>query len=331
MYLRRAPRRLTGQPTYPEHPHQSSSRLSRRLFRLLSPSPSLASALAGEPARRLWLRRLPALLALGVEGAPSAWASGRPPLMLAGLYREGIALIDFWVSEKYDGIRAYWDGRRLYRRGGETIQAPSWFTQDWPARPLDGELWGGRGQFEATLSTVRRQVQDEQAWHDISFMAFDMPAEQGSFDQRLLRLQALVETIGQPWVVAVRQRKVSNHQALQRLLEDVERRGGEGLVLHRGASSYSVGRSDDLLKLKSHLDAEARVIEYLAGKGKYQGMVGALVLETPQGLRFHIGSGLSDAQRRDPPPLGSVVTYRYRGLHVGGRPRFAVLLRERSE
>lgn len=283
------------------------------------------------PNRRAALRLLPALaLPAGWLAAP-AQAAGKPPLMLANVYREGVPLADFWVSEKYDGIRAYWDGRSLLTRGGETIQAPAWFTRGWPQRAMDGELWGGRGRFEQTVSTVRRQVPDEQAWRGISFMVFDLPQEPGNFDRRLAALPALAGAISQDWVVAVRQRKVASHRALQEWLDEVEKQGGEGLMLHRGASLYQAGRTDDLLKFKSMEDAEARVVAYLPGKGKYQGMVGALSVETADGVRFNIGSGLTDAQRRTPPPLGSTITYRFRGRHASGKPRFAVLLRERSD
>ncbi|WP_432239294.1 DNA ligase [Herbaspirillum robiniae] len=280
-----------------------------------------------DAGRRAWLRLLP--VAVLFPGALAV--AGKPPLMLANSYREGVLLQDYWVSEKYDGIRAFWDGARLLTRGGEVIQAPSWFVRGWLAQAMDGELWGGRGRFEETVSTVRQQTPNEAAWRAISFMVFDLPREPGSFDRRLAALGPLVASLRQPWVEAVRQRKVASHQALQQLLEDVEHQGGEGLVLHRGASLYKPERNDDLLKFKSMEDAEARVVDYLAGKGKYQGMVGALVVETPQGLRFSIGSGLSDAQRRDPPPVGSIVTYRYRGLHGSGKPRFAALLRQRNE
>jgi DNA ligase-1 len=285
------------------------------------------------PGRRAALRLLSVLALPGawLQQATSARAAGKPPLMLANTYREGVPLADFWVSEKYDGIRAYWDGRRLLTRGGEVVQAPGWFVHGWPQRAMDGELWRGRGQFEQTVSTVRRQVPDEQGWRGVSFMVFDLPQEPGTFDERLAALQALVGAMSQAWVVAVRQRKVASHQALQGLLDEVEKQGGEGLVLHRGASLYNAGRNDDLLKFKSMEDADARVVAYLAGKGKYEGMVGALTVETADGLRFNIGSGLTDAQRRAPPSLGSIVTYRYRGLHASGKPRFAVLLRQRGD
>lgn len=90
-------------------------------------------------------------------------------------------------------------------------------------------------------------------------------------------------------------------------------------------------RGDDLVKLKPFDDAEARVLSYVPGKGRHAGRMGALWVETPDGQRFRLGTGFSDAQRKHPPSVGSWITYRYRGLHDSGLPRFASFLRERPD
>ena len=255
-----------------------------------------------------------------------------PALLLAGRYRPGIDLRDWWVSEKYDGVRAHWDGRQLRTRGGERIAAPAWFTAGWPALPMDGELWAGRGRFEHAQSAAAREQPDDAQWRALRYMVFDLPAHPGSFDERLAALRAAVSALNHTWVQAVPQRKVAGDAELQALLREVVRGGGEGLMLHRGASLYRAGRGDDLLKLKTHDDAEARVIAHLPGKGKHAGRLGALMVETPEGRRFALGTGFTDAQRADPPPVGSWVSYRFRGLHEGsGLPRFASFLRVRSD
>ena len=255
-----------------------------------------------------------------------------PALLLAGRYRPGIDLRDWWVSEKYDGVRAHWDGRQLRTRGGERIAAPAWFTAGWPALPMDGELWAGRGRFEHAQSAAAREQPDDAQWRALRYMVFDLPAHPGSFDERLAALRAAVSALNHTWVQAVPQRKVAGDAELQALLREVVRGGGEGLMLHRGASLYRAGRGDDLLKLKTPDDAEARVIAHVPGKGKHAGRLGALMVETPEGRRFALGTGFTDAQRADPPPVGSWVTYRFRGLHEGsGLPRFASFLRVRSD
>ncbi len=272
-----------------------------------------------------------ALLAIAAFPALPALAADAPALLLAQVYRPGLPLQDYWVSEKYDGVRGFWDGRTLRTRGGETVQAPAWFTAGWPEVPMDGELWAGRGRFSHAQSTTRQQQPGDVAWRQMRFMVFDLPGDKGTFDQRLPALNALVESLGQPWVQAVPQRRVANDAALQALLHRTVRAGGEGLMLHRGASLYRAGRSDDLIKVKTHEDTEARVVAHLPGKGRHAGRLGALLVETPSGQRFRLGAGFSDADRERPPPVGSWVTYRFRGTHNGGLPRFASFVRERED
>ena len=275
--------------------------------------------------------RLLLALTLALPAALLQAAETAPPLMLANSYRHGIKLSAYWVSEKYDGVRGYWDGSQLLTRGGERIVAPEWFVRELPPTALDGELWAGRGRFEETVSTVRQQTPDDAAWRRIRFMVFDLPADPGSFDQRLARLRLLIPQLNLPWVQAVEQRRLADHAALQALLQKTVRDGGEGLILHRGASLYRAERSDDLLKLKLRDDAEAKVVGYQPGRGKHAGRVGALWVEMPDGKRFKLGTGLSDAQRNSPPPLGSWVTYSHNGFNQSGLPRFARFVRARAD
>ena len=260
-----------------------------------------------------------------------ARAADAPALLLANVYRPGMRLADYWVSEKYDGVRGYWDGHTLRTRGGETVATPAWFTAGWPDTPMDGELWAGRGRFSHAQSTVRQQQPDDAAWREMRFMVFDLPAHGGTFDQRLPALNKLVESLDQPWVQAVPQQRVASDAALQKLLLRTVRAGGEGLMLHRGASMYRAGRSDDLIKVKTHEDAEAKVVAHLPGQGRHAGRLGALVVEMPSGQRFRLGAGLTDAERDHPPPVGSWVTYRFRGTHDSGMPRFASFVRVRDD
>ena len=271
-----------------------------------------------------------ALLALPASIA-SAGEAEAPSLPLANVYREGVDLDRYWVSEKLDGVRAYWDGERLLSRKGNRINAPPWFVEHFPHVPLDGELWMGRGTFERLSGAVRRQRPDDAQWREIRFMVFDLPASPGTFDRRLQRLREMFGTIASPYVAPVEQFRVADRAELMETLDRVVAGGGEGLMLHRGSSLYTAGRGDDLLKLKTHEDAEAAVIGHLPGKGRLTGMLGALLVETPEGLRFRLGTGFSDEERRNPPPLGATVTYKYYGRTRNGVPRFASFLRVRDE
>jgi len=254
-----------------------------------------------------------------------------PSLMLADIYRHGMPLDDYWVSEKYDGLRGYWDGHQLWTRGGERIVAPPWFTAPLPSVPLDGELWAGRGNFNLAQSTLRSQIPNDAAWHEIRFMVFDMPAQPGNFTARLSALRKLLPIVDAPWVVPVAQQMATTHVALQALLDKTVRMGGEGLMLHRGGSLYRGERNADLLKFKPHDDAEARVVGHVAGRGRNEGRLGALLVETSEGHRFKLGSGFTDAERLHPPAIGAWVTYRYNGANPSGVPRFARFMRVRDD
>ena len=277
-------------------------------------------------------RRLLLLAGVGVLAARAATAREAPPaLMLAEAYRPGMALADYWVSEKYDGVRGYWDGTRLWTRGGEPVMAPAWFTARLPKQPLDGELWAGRGQFALAVATVRSQTPNDAAWREMRFMVFDLPAQPGDFDARLAALRKLLPITAAPWVVPVAQQRATTHAELQALLNKTVKLGGEGLMLHRGTSSYRGERNADLLKFKPYDDAEARVVGHTPGQGRHAGRLGALIVETPQGQRFKLGGGFTDAQRSDPPAVGSWVTYRYNGTNPSGLPRFARFMRVRAD
>jgi DNA ligase-1 len=265
------------------------------------------------------------------ETAPAASAAAPPALMLAQVYRHGMPLADYWVSEKMDGVRGYWDGRRLWTRGGEPVDAPAWFTAGWPPVPMDGELWAGRGQFTRAVSTVRRQAADDAAWRGLRFMVFDLPAQAGGFTERLTALNGLLSNIDTPYIRPVAQARVAGHAALMEQMRAVVRAGGEGLMLHKGSAPYRAERTDDLLKVKPYEDADARVVAHAAGRGKYGDRMGALLVELPDGRRMRIGSGFTDADRRDPPAVGSWISYRFRGTHDSGLPRFATFLRRRPD
>ena len=276
-------------------------------------------------------RRSLLLAAFGVVTAPAVFArDAAPSLMLADVYRPGMSLSDYWVSEKYDGVRGYWDGKQLWTRGGERVVAPAWFTAPLPKQPLDGELWAGRGRFPHAVSTVRSQTPNDVAWHEMRFMVFDLPAQAGDFTARLAALRKLLPVTDAPWVVPVPQERATTHEALQALLDKTVKMGGEGLMLHRGSSSYRGERNNDLLKVKPYDDAEARVVEHVTGKGKHASRLGALVVETADGRRFKLGTGLTDAERDNPPAIGSWVTYRYNGTTAKGLPRFARFMRVRE-
>ncbi|MDU0356185.1 DNA ligase [Paraglaciecola aquimarina] len=259
-----------------------------------------------------------------------------PPTMLsqqlATTYQDDIDVKDYWVSEKLDGIRARWTGTALVTRNGNMIHAPLWFVKHFPAQVLDGELWLARNSFQQTASIVLRDTPSAD-WQKITFMLFDLPTHKGHFSQRNSAMQDLVAATNSPYLQVIPQFSLSNQQQLMQKLDALVEQNAEGLMLHHKNAYYQNGRSTQLLKLKKHQDAEAIVIAYIAGKGKYRNMLGSLLVElvdptnknnNPQ---FKIGSGFTDAERQQPPAIGSTITFKYYGLTTRGIPRFASFLR----
>ncbi|MED5525882.1 MAG: DNA ligase [Pseudomonadota bacterium] len=253
-----------------------------------------------------------------------------PPL-LANRYEGGIDVSQYLVSEKLDGVRGRWTGQRLLTKTGNPIQAPHWFTEALPPTALDGELWVRRGAFSEVAAVVLDREPDDAAWRQVHYMLFDMPDAQGRFVERLAVMTALVKATAKPWLQVIPQRQLASEDALMAWLEQVVAGGGEGLMLHRMDALYQHGRSDDLLKLKKADDMEGTVVAILPGQGKYQGMMGSLLLELDNGQRFRLGTGFTDAQRAQPPPVGARVTFSHHGFTKNGKPRFARFLRVRPD
>jgi DNA ligase-1 len=276
-------------------------------------------------------RQLIGGLAAGIVAWPGRGHAAAPAWTLA---REAPADIDpagFLVSEKLDGVRALWDGRTLRTRNGLVLAAPAWFTAPLPTQALDGELWMGRGRFEPLCAAVRRQRPRDDEWRAIGFHAFELPAAPGSFAERAARLVELAQASASSSFAAVAQFRVAGRADLKRRLDAVVHAGGEGLMLHRADAPFHTGRSDALLKLKPIDDADAVVVGHEAGRGRLAGRMGALQVRDADGRLFQIGTGFDDATRADPPPIGSTVTYTYRGRTAYGVPRFASFLRLRAD
>jgi len=252
-------------------------------------------------------------------------------VLLAKIYNDDIDINQYLISEKFDGVRAIWDGKQLITRQGNLIVTPAWFTADFPKTPLDGELWIKRGAFDVVSGIVRKQTPVDAEWRQVSYLIFELPHGKGDFS---MRYQTLKRTIGSAklnHLKLVQQFKVSNKAQLKQKMVAVVKAGGEGLMLHRANALYQTGRSDVLLKLKPFLDAEAVVIAHVAGKGKYEGKMGALLVELPNGIQFKLGTGFTDAQRANPPAIGTNVTFIYQEKTKKGKPRFARFLRVRNQ
>lgn len=249
-----------------------------------------------------------------------------PGLLLAHSWDNEQDLTGWWMSEKLDGVRAYWDGKVFVSRQGNVFHAPAWFIADLPSVPLDGELWAGRKLFQRTSGIVRQQNAGD-AWKQLRFVVFDSPAVNQPFEKRVAELKKLLRKAARGFASAIEQTPCLGVDHLRDELVRLNAGGAEGIMLRQPGSLYEAGRSTTLLKVKSFQDAEAVVLQHLPGAGRHKGRLGALLVELPNGKQFSVGTGFSDAQRASPPPIGSTITVRYQELTDSGVPRFPSFVR----
>ncbi len=251
-----------------------------------------------------------------------------------------------WLaSEKLDGVRAYWDGRNLLSRNGKILAAPEGWSAHFPPFALDGELYTARGEFEKIQSTVMDKTPSVTAWSEIKFHVFDVPEASGGLLERLSELEKFIlqnPQAGQNLKI-IKQVKVKDNAEFEAFAEAVIANGGEGAVAREPNAPYERKRSKNALKYKKFKDAECEVTAINAGTGKYAGLMGSVTCKSlgaagsntdeqiPHGVKFKVGSGFSDAQRANPPKIGSIITYKYQNLTAKGLPRFPIFLRVRED
>ncbi|QOP41469.1 DNA ligase [Sulfurimonas marina] len=254
----------------------------------------------------------------------------KPELLLLQKYDESMDVSGWLMSEKLDGVRAYWDGEKLISRGGKEFFAPKEFTKDFPPFAIDGELWSKRDDFE-NISSITSQKTPHKGWKQITYNIFEVPYQKGGLLQRINILQNYLKTHPETTIRMIKQIKCKNKNHLRNFLKEVEEKGGEGVVIRELNAPYIAKRTNKSLKVKSFDDTECKVIGYKQGKGKYSQKVGSLTCQLENGKVIYLGSGLDDFQRENPPEIGTVVTFKYYGLTKNGIPRFPVFLRLRKQ
>ncbi len=236
-----------------------------------------------------------------------------------------------WVmSEKLDGIRGCWDGKNLTTKQGYKIHTPDYFTKNFPPFALDGELWIKRGAYELLQSVVLDDTPSKM-WQQVRYNIFEVPEAEGNFSQRVLVAGEWFRRHPTKYVKIIEQKVCHNKRELLSFLASVVRKGGEGVIVKDPKLSYFSGRSSAVLKLKEFSDAEAEVLEIHPGKGKNRGMMGSLTVRMKDGTTFKLGTGFTAYDRKHPPKIGDIVTFRYTGWTKNRKPRFASFMRIRDK
>ncbi len=247
--------------------------------------------------------------------------------MLAGTY-DGEQSIDNWyMSEKLDGVRCIWDKGHLWSRNGNEFYPPHDFIKDFPQETLDGELFLSRKNFSETVSIVKKK-EPHDGWKQVKLLIFDGPYLNGNFSERLVKLKKKFEKNTSPYIKLHEHKICTDKDMLENEMNEIVKLDGEGIILRDPNSEYEFRRSKTMLKVKRFHDAEAKVIAHFKGTGKNEGVMGAVQVENKDGVKFKVGSGFTDKERRKPPKLGTVITYRYFELSKDNVPRFPTFMRE---
>jgi DNA ligase-1 len=249
-------------------------------------------------------------------------------LQRAKIYHGYEDITSWLMSEKLDGIRGYWDGKELKTKNGNIIHAPKWFTKDFPPFELDGELWSKRGDFENIQSIVLDDTPTDK-WKEITYNIFEVPNQEGNFTQRLKYAKKYIKDIEH--VTIIKQIKCKSRKHLKSFLNDIEKLGGEGVIVKNPKLSYFIGRSPYILKVKKFNDMEGKVISINKGKGKFKNMMGSLTLLLENNVTFKLGGGFNLQQRKNPPQIGKYITFKYYGLTKNKKPKFASFMRVREK
>ncbi|WP_205747243.1 DNA ligase [Desulfopila sp. IMCC35006] len=251
-------------------------------------------------------------------------------LMLPEVYNGQVDVSGWLMSEKLDGVRGYWDGKRLLSKNGTVFSPPAAFVRDLPTFAVEGEIWGGRGSFEQTVAIVKKEG-PHNGWQQLRLAIFDVPNAPGGFTERIAKAEKWFAAHPSAYAFVIPQTIVGDPTDLSRQLAGIEKLGGEGLIVRKPDAPYAAGRSTEILKVKNYQDAEAVVVAHLPGKGRNTGRLGALLVELDDGRQCRIGGGFSDAERQSPPPIGAVITYKHYGTYQSGLPKFPSFLRIRGD
>ena len=248
-------------------------------------------------------------------------------LQKANIYDENKHTIKNWyMSEKLDGIRAYWDGKELLSKNGNKIYAPIWFTQNFPPFELDGELWSKRGDFE-NIQNIVLDTNPSSKWNELTYNIFEVPNTNGNFPKRLEKLQNWLRKNPNKIIKIIPQIICKEKKDLDDYLKELIEKKAEGIILKNPDLEYETGRINNLLKVKTFFDDEATVINHNYKDKKFK----SLVLKLKNGIIFNLGGGFSDKQRLNPPQIGDIVTFKYYDTTKNGKPKFASFLRVRKK
>lgn len=223
----------------------------------------------------------------------------------------------FAVTEKLNGVRCTYYRGQLIARSGEVFSGlehirDALYRKVGHQFVLDGELTllnktglDDNAAFRKAAGIINSDAEDKT---EIMFTVFDcIPVsdfESGhteSYKLRIFMRPYVMLSIGM-WVcegIPVQPIRIlyrgTDQTVIDKLLEEVTRKGGEGLMVNRDAP-YLKKRHSGILKVKRFYTMDLPILRVEEGTGKYAGRMGNLVVEY-KGNEVGVGTGFTDEQR----------------------------------
>eukprot|EP00026_Physarum_polycephalum_P001070 Phypoly_transcript_01071.p1 GENE.Phypoly_transcript_01071~~Phypoly_transcript_01071.p1 ORF type:complete len:1197 (-),score=193.28 Phypoly_transcript_01071:69-3659(-) len=210
---------------------------------------------------------------------------------------------NWWLGEKYDGIRCLWNPLKgvLYGRRGGLLNLQDNIENKLAQIPifLDGEMWNGRGMYLDTHKILFGDEDPEISWLFFRIVAFDVPCNQSmTYEDRYTDLLQISSS--HEFIILASRMLCTQKRELSQAMKSIIRDGGEGVILQKPGSLYTSGRSGDLMKLKATAgDSEALVI-CAAGR--------EFTLQLPNGISFKVTQNFEPGYT---PKLGDIVTFEH--------------------
>ncbi len=243
--------------------------------------------------------------------------------------------ISNWLFyQKLDGVRAIFDGISIRSRTNRAFSVPNEFldlTKQFAGDHLiDGELTHPLG-FQTLVSIVRDQSDKVSMdfWKDVVYTVYDVRDPNKSFRERQDIILGKKGNQNIYPLLPVWHKTKTGKDLFSHAERLVQKHAWEGLIIRNPAGFYTFGRSHDLLKYKLFQNTEVEVTGYYPGEGKHENRIGG-VWCTYNNHSFKCGTGFSDLERENPPPIGSMITIKYVDLTDQGVPKHATYVSIRN-
>lgn len=206
---------------------------------------------------------------------------------------------------------------------------------------LDGELLALKdGKFlpreisnGLCNKAIRGTITDEERdlfriilWDCLPITSFDKGIDDEGYADRFSKLIDIVT--GMESILASESEYVYSVEEAQKMAANYIIEGGEGAMLKSTTLIWKGARSPDMLKIKNKKEVDVVVIDVIGGEGKYEGKVGALTVESADGIVFNVGSGLTDNDREQPFDywMDKIVEVNYNGLIKNNDGSYSIFL-----